>query len=288
MRTVGHVKEIWRFPVKSMQGATLPECTITPQGVVGDRCWAMRDETRQEIQWGKMFPQLMLCSARYRAEPGVGEIEAVEITFPDGDVLDSDDPRVHEKLSALCGRAATLRPLRPASDREFYRRYKPDPAQWAREIGEAFAREPGEPVPDFSQFPEVLVDFVSVPGTFFDNEELHLLTTASLAYMSTRNPQARWDVRRFRPNFLLETGAIHPALAEQDWVGKRIRLGETELTVSAPTPRCGMTVRPQGELPYDASVLRTIVREGGQNLGVGAHVLRAGRVRVGDEVLLVD
>lgn len=288
MQTIGTVKEIWRFPVKSMQGATLSECTVTAQGVVGDRCWAMRDETRQEVQWGKMFPQLMLCAARYREEPVRGEIAAVEITFPDGEVVGSDDPRVHEKLSALCGRPATLRPLQPASDRDFYRRYKPDPEQWAREIGEAFAREPGEPIPDFSQFPEVLVDYVSVPGTFFDNEELHLVTTASLAYMTAQAPQSQWDVRRFRPNFLVDTGAAPAALAEQEWVGRRVRMGEIELTVSAPTPRCGMTVRPQGDLPHDPTILRTIVREGGQNLGVGAHVLRAGRVRVGDEVLLLD
>ncbi len=68
MARVGVVKEIWRFPVKSMQGDTIDSCTVTPTGVVGDRRWAMRDEARAEIQWGKMYPQLMLCSARYRGE----------------------------------------------------------------------------------------------------------------------------------------------------------------------------------------------------------------------------
>jgi MOSC domain-containing protein YiiM len=67
-----------------------------------------------------------------------------------------------------------------------------------------------------------------------------------------------------------------------------MRMGGTELTVSAPTPLCGMTMRPQGALPHDASMLRTIVRQGSQTPGVGTNVLRAGCVRVGDAVLLID
>jgi len=287
-RTLGHVKEIWRFPVKSMQGSTVPESLVTPGGLVGDRGWAMRDDTRQEVQWGKLYPQLMLCTARYREEPAPGTATPVDITFPDGSVFGSDDPEVHRKLSELCGRPASLWPLQPASNREFYKRYKPDPAQWAAEIGAAFAREPGEPQPDFAQFPEVLIDYVSVPGTFFDNEEIHLLTTASLATMAAANPQATWDVRRFRPNFLIETPPGASGLAEQAWLGRKLCIGEATLEISAPTPRCGMTTRPQGDLPFDKTILRTIVREGGQNLGVGARVRIPGKVRAGDVVALID
>jgi len=288
MPILGHVKEVWRFPVKSMQGSTVPESLVTPQGLVGDRGWAMRDDMRQEIQWGKMYPQLMLCVARYRHEPAPGTATPVDITFPDGTVLGSDDSAVHLKLSELCGCPASLWPLQPASNRDFYKRYKPDPARWVEEIGEAFAREPGEPQPDFAQFPEVLVDYVSVPGTFFDNEEIHLLTTASLETMAAANPGAQWDVRRFRPNFLIETPPGVDGLVEQGWVGRTLRVGEATLEISAPTPRCGMTTRPQGGLPFDKTILRTIVKEGAQNLGVGAHVRVSGKVRAGDLVELLD
>ena len=287
MSIVGHVRELWRYPVKSMQGGTVPEALATAQGLVGDRGWAMRDDGRQEVQWGKMFPQLMLCVARYRHEPQAGVATPVDITFPDGTVVGSDDPTVHAKLTELCGRPASLWPLQPASNREFYKRYKPDPAQWAVEIGEAFAREPGEPQPDFAQFPAVLVDYVSVPGTFFDNEEIHLLTTASLVEMEAVNPAARWDVRRFRPNFFIETPPGVDGLIEQEWIGRTMRIGDAELRISAPTPRCGMTTRPQGDLPFDKTILRTIVKNGAQNLGVGAHVTVAGRVRAGDVVELI-
>ncbi|MGD9602619.1 MAG: MOSC domain-containing protein [Gammaproteobacteria bacterium] len=288
MQTLGTVKQIWRFPVKSMQGSTVPSARVTSLGLVGDRCWAMRDERRQEVQWGKLYPQLMLCAARYREEPREGAVSTVDITFPDGEVLGSDDPRIHAKLSALCGTRASLWPLQPASNRDFYKRYKPDAERWVAEITAAFAREPGEPIPDFSQFPEVLMDYVSVPGTFFDNEELHLLTTASLAAMHDRNPMAAWDVRRFRPNLFVETTPDQRGLAEQAWLGRILRIGDAEIQVSAPTPRCGMTVRPQAELPFDKTILRTIVREGEQNLGVGAHVRQAGTIRAGDPVVLLD
>ena len=286
MPVVGKIKELWRFPVKSMQGSTLQRCEVTPQGVIGDRCWAMRDDTREEVQWGKMFPQLMLCSARYRKEPNYGTVAPVEITFPDSEVLGNDDPRMNQKLSALCGRPASLWPLQPAANRDFYKRYKPDTQVWLTEMSELFAREPGEPLPDFSQFPEVLMDYVAVPGTFFDNEELHLISTASLEFMRQKNPEGTWDIRRFRPNLFIETVPGLDGLVEQEWIGKTLRIGDTVLEISAPTPRCGMTVRPQGDLPFDKTILRTIVREGNQNLGVGAHVRQPGSLQVGTEVIL--
>jgi len=69
MTKVGVIREIWRFPVKSMQGDTLERCTVSAAGVLGDRAWAIRDEARKEVQWGKRYPELMLCKARYREEP---------------------------------------------------------------------------------------------------------------------------------------------------------------------------------------------------------------------------
>jgi len=42
----------------------------------------------------------------------------------------------------------------------------------------------------------------------------------------------------------------------------------------------------QGDLPEDPRVLRTIVRDADQNLGVYATVVTPGRVEVGDAVTL--
>lgn len=288
MTVIGVVKEIWRFPVKSMQGSTIETCTISRTGIPGDRGWAMRDEERQEIQWGKRHPELMLCSASYRGEPEPGQTTPVDVTFPDGETLGSDDAGIHEKLSELVGRRASLWPVQPPEDEAFYRRYKPDEEQFAREIAEVFAREPGEPMPDLSQFPPEILDYVSVPGTFFDNEELNLVTTASIDHLRARNPAANWDIRRFRPNFYVQTPDDMTGLAENEWVGKTIRVGTAVMRITAETPRCGMTVRPQAEIEFDKSILRTIVRESHQNLGVGAHCIEDGRISVGDALVIVD
>src|SRR5919206_3983219 len=40
---------------------------------------------------------------------------------------------------------------------------------------------------------------------YFDVAPIHVLTTASLAAMSRVYPEGIWDVRRFRPNFFVET-----------------------------------------------------------------------------------
>ena len=106
--------------------------------------------------------------------------------------------------------------------------------------------------------------------------------------MSAKNPAATWDVRRFRPNFVVETTPGTSGLAEEAWCGKTLRLGEVELRCEIPTPRCGMTTQPQERLAKDPSVLRTIVASAGQNLGAYANVTRPGRVAVGDSVKLVD
>ena len=45
-----------------------------------------------------------------------------------------------------------------------------------------------------------------------------------------------------------------------------------------------MTMQPQGDLPKDPGVLRTVVRHADQNLGVYASVVGPGPVAVGDPV----
>ena len=66
-------------------------------------------------------------------------------------------------------------------------------------------------------------------------------------------------------------------------VGPRLRLGRRALAVGAPIPRCVMVTRPQpGGIGRDTGVLKTIHRERGGELAVGAQVLEPGTVRTGD------
>jgi uncharacterized protein YcbX len=117
MAIVGMVRELWRYPVKSMGGECLERVTLGAGGDPGDRGWAVRDEAAGEIRGGKKLPQLMRCSARYLRDPAGAAIPPAEITLPDGTVVSCDAADVAERLSALIGRRVTLWPLQPAENR---------------------------------------------------------------------------------------------------------------------------------------------------------------------------
>ncbi|MFL6336726.1 MAG: MOSC domain-containing protein [Pyrinomonadaceae bacterium] len=307
---VGQVREVWRYPLKSMAGERLSTASVGTRGLWGDRGWALRDEAAGEIRGAKMSPALMLCAARYRAEPAPeGDPPHAEITLPDGTETSTDDPKINGLLSELVGRRVTLWPIQPASDRAHYRRAMPAARVLGllsrsrnfrrlaigamrltgkdRELREDFGREPGEPLPDLSLLPAEIFEFTSPPGTYFDAFPVHLLTTASLAALARHAPDAAWDARRFRPNFLVETAAGVEGLVEADWGGRHLRVGGLRLRCELPAPRCSMTIQAQAGLPKDPRVLRTIVKQAGQNLGLYANVESAGRVSVGDEVELL-
>ena len=305
---IGTVKEIRRYAVKSMAGEKLDECAVGLTGIPGDRGWAVRDETTGEITNGKNLPRLMQCAARYREAPRSDFIPHVDMTFPDSAMVGSDARDVNERLSELLGRSVSLWPLRPAEDTEHYRRKSKTARVFGKlarfrafraalpaltsfgpaneQMREGFSREPDEPIPDLSTLPPELIEFTSPPGTYFDAFPIHVLTTASLDTMAKLNPAATWDVRRFRPNFLIETRPDIRGLVEAEWDGRKLRVGGVELKCEIPTVRCGMTIQAQAGLEKDPSVLRTIVRDADQNLGVYASVVSAGEVRVGDLVEL--
>jgi hypothetical protein len=283
-RQIGVVRELWRYPVKSMGGESLPQCTMGPLGVLGDRGWAVRDEAAGEIRGAKKLPALLQCQARYRSQPGVDGIPPADIVLPDGATTATDDPEVAQRLSTLLGRRVTLHPRRPPEDTAHYRRGLPDHADMETELREIFGRTPDEPLPDLSVLPPELFEYTSPLGTYFDLSPIHLLTTASLAALG---PADAFDRRRFRPNVLVETDPGTTGLVEAGWGGRTIRIGRATLRGEIPTMRCVMVTLPQRGLPKTPAVLRTIVRDAGQNLGLYAAVTAGGDVAVGDPVVLV-
>ena len=292
-----------------MAGEKLVDCTVGALGLPGDRGWAIRDEEKSEIKTGTRIPLLMQCASCYLDKPADDTIPHVNITFPDGSSVSSDNPDVNTKLSAVLGKQVKLWPRQPARNKEHYRR----PGAAARLIAPlvdvpgfrallptlvklpsidatlraGFSRTADEPVPDISNLPKELFQFTSPPGTYFDAFPIHVLTSASLAFMAQANPAADWDVRRFRPNFFVETVAGLEGLLESEWVGRTLRIGSVTVKCEIPAVRCGMTTNAQKELPKDNSVLRTIVKEGNQNLGVYASVTGNGQVSEGDRVELI-
>lgn len=105
-------------------------------------------------------------------------------------------------------------------------------------------------------------------------------STRSRVSLVSRSTLGDWDLRRFRANVLLEDGDGEDAL-----VGHEVQLGTTTLDVKKQIDRCVMVTRPQPGLPADLDVLRTIHRERGGFLAVGALVVEPGHVAVGDQLV---
>ena len=286
MIRLGAVKSIWRYPVKGMGGECLEVCVLGKNGFEGDRIFALRDTLRSEIQSCKFRPELLLCIAKLTEGPSTGQ-SIVEVTFPDGSMLTSDDQEIHSKLSELTGHASTLEKLRPASDSEFYRRYKTDDHSWLQELAATFERVEGEPLPDFSQITPSLKKYVSEPGTFFLVSPFHFVTTTSIDHLKNIHPEGNWNERRFRPNLVIEGVPELSGLVEKDWVGKQLRIGEVIVDCVDETPRCGAVTKPQAGLSRDTAILRTIVKVANQNVGAYGIIDAPGDVRVGDPFFLI-
>jgi uncharacterized protein YcbX len=119
----------------------------------------------------------------------------------------------------------------------------------------------------------------------FDSAPIHIVTTASLAWLRQALPDGKVDERRFRPNLLIEAEGATPL--EQQWLGKTLQVGSLQLRVTDPTERCRMTTLAQGDLPEDLRVLREIAQQQDAQFGVYADVVAPGEVRVGDPVKIL-
>jgi uncharacterized protein YcbX len=282
-----HVSELWRYPVKSMVGEKVDTFELDGLGIVGDRTWAARDLERGGIRGAKKIGTLMRLAAH-----DLGDGDA-EITLPDGSTVRTGDADVHERVSAAIDHPVHLERLRPADDLDHYRRGAPDSDDAVAELRGIFGREDDEPFPDFSIFPPIIAEFESPPGTYYDVFPLMVMTTAALAALARALPEANVDIRRFRPSLMIDTGddgadAETPGHPEFDWRGRRAAIGSATIEFGAPCPRCVMVTREIDDaVPVDGSVLRHIVRDLDQNLGIYATIITPGRVAVGDSLTLL-
>ena len=130
--------------------------------------------------------------------------------------------------------------------------------------------------------------------SFFDLAVLHLLTTATLDHLAELYPEGNYDVRRYRPNVLVES--TETGFVENEWARRELTVGdELRVSVTIPAMRCVMTTLEQEGLPRDPKLLQTIARHNRIEItglgqwacaGVYGGVAQSGTVRVGDPVAL--
>lgn len=227
-----------------MLGEQLERADIGEHGVTGDRSFALVDVETGKVcsakrydLWGRLF--------EFRASlerPGLAQI-----TFPDGSARSTDDPQISDAISDVLGRRVALSATAPpdAKLEEIW-----DESKGSRMYGPRVGEADGSPVID------VMASF-ALPGDFFDFSAIHLVTTNSLAELQRLEPDSAFDVRRFRPNIVIEVDD-DTGFVENGWTS--VRIGDVELTTLMPVPRCVMTTLPQDDLPKDSNVLRSAAR----------------------------
>lgn len=282
MLTSATLTQLFRYPVKSMMGEPLPQALLTgDKGIPGDRGWATRDEIRGGIRGGKKIPGLMTLTATTPVGGG-----APVITAPDGDCCVASSTEINNWLSAKLGHSVTLWPQLPADQLEHYRRGAPDDEDFEAELRAIFGRTSDEPLPDLTLFAEV-IEFESPPGTYFDAFPLLLLSEQSLETMNALAPASVFDVRRFRPNLLLDFGESATGFPEQEWIGRQLQAGDAVLEVVGTCPRCSMTTHGFADLPRDTEVMRHLVSESEGNLGIYAKIVSPGTATAGDVITVL-
>ena len=272
------ISQLWTYPVKSMVGVSVESVELSSLGIVGDRHWAIRDNERGGIRGAKKIGGLMQFSAR----PIGDGSEHVVITFPDGTEVLSTAPNVSQLLSASLQHSVTLESLPTDGSLEHFRRGPADSADMMEELRGMFGREAEEPLPDFSAFPPEVAEFESPPGTHHDCWPLLVMTTSALQALNDAVPESQIDVLRFRPSIVIhtenETGHV-----EFSWKGTTASLGSAVIEFLDPCPRCIMITRKiNDELPEDRAILRHVVRDLNQAVGVYARIVTPGYVALGD------
>ncbi len=93
------------------------------------------------------------------------------------------------------------------------------------------------------------------------------------------------DRRRLRPNIFL--GGVE-GLAEREWEGRALHIGEALIGINNLRSRCVMTTYDPDTQEQDPRVFQRILREFGGMIALDCWVIRGGRIRVGDRVELAE
>ena len=263
MTTIGSIESLWRYPVKSMRGESLPEVFVGYAGVYCDRLYAVHSKaapTGFPYLTAREHSQMLLCRPRFRrpdlaakppnqadAEslaPGLTAVYpdisslAVDVETPDGRLLSIDDPDLITSLAGDGVDAGQLSLLR--SDR-----------------------------------------------AMTDCRPVSLISLQSVRQLGVEVGIAM-DQRRFRANLYADLGAS-AGFTENDFVGRRLRIGtRLEIAVLERDARCKMiTLDPEtGEA--NPEILRQVAGAHEGRAGVYCAVLTEGTVRAGDPIILLD
>ncbi len=94
-----------------------------------------------------------------------------------------------------------------------------------------------------------------------------------------------YDHRRLRPNLVI--GGVD-GLAEREWPGYRMKIGDVVIEFAQLRGRCIMTTYDPDTQKKDPKVLRYIVEKFDGTLALDTDVIQGGQIQVGDPVELIE
>ena len=261
MNLVGQVESLWRYPVKSMRGEELPEIFVGFSGVYGDRLYAFKSSAAPAgfpFLTGRNCRAMLLYRPRFR-DP---EKAAKPVNMAEAKALS-------QLLSPL---SATLADLAVEIETTSGRVLSIDDAELLHELG-ALAGEAHS------------LSVLRSERGMTDCRPISLLSLQTVTQLSDE-VGAVIDKRRFRANVYLSLTA--GGFAENEFVGRRVGVGEVVVAVLDRDPRCQMiTIDPETAIA-DPEVLRKVARAHEGTAGIYGAVLAEGMIRKNDPVTLLD
>lgn len=208
---IPRVAELWRYPVKSLLGERLPSLSLVADGVDGDRMWGILDQRDGRILTARREPRLLFAAARVGSQGPL-------ITLPDGQELTGLGPATDAALSAWLGRSVALvaAAASDASNAEYF----------------------ADATDDTSQ----AIEWTMPQGRFVDAFPVLVMTTAGLRGAAAAYSAGAWEVRRFRPNVLIDLGG--QGWLEDAWADRCLRVREARLLPRKRCVRCTMVSPP--------------------------------------------
>ncbi|HKP39050.1 MAG TPA: MOSC N-terminal beta barrel domain-containing protein [Pyrinomonadaceae bacterium] len=132
------------------------------------------------------------------------------------------------------------------------------------------------------------VELMNLKGGIFDETPISIITLGTIRGIE-RASARDLDLRRFRPNVLIETDNGEP-FAEDKWVGRTLVFGESAsgaaISITMKDERCVMVNFDPDTAERDSEVMKTVVRLNQNYAGVYGTVVRTGELRVGQVVTL--
>jgi uncharacterized protein YcbX len=237
---VGRVRELFRYPVKSMAPVAIESTLLGWHGFNGDRRFAFRRTTDNNgFPWltASRLPSLLLYQP-FGHDANATEPSPTHVRTPEG----VDFELRGEELRA--------------------------------DIAHRFGSD---------------VELMKLNHGIFDAASISVITLATILGIE-RGAGTKLDIRRFRPNIVLETHESQP-FNEDNWIGGTLIFGESEsgavVNVTIRDERCMMINLDPDTAKQEPAVMKAVVRMNQNNAGVYGTVVREGTISVGQRVKLI-